>query len=70
MLITKTSMLTGKDHTMELDVTLDQIAKWQAGLVAQLAFPNLTAAQREFLISGSTEDEWNQYMKDDEEEER
>lgn len=32
----------------------------------QDAFPSLTAAEREFLISGSTEEEWNEMFGEEE----
>lgn len=59
MLITKTSMFTGKTHTMELPVTEAQFAHWKAGALVQEAFPNLTISQREFLLTGTTQEEWD-----------
>jgi len=71
MEITRTSSLTGKENTMDLDVTEQQIYDHRNGVKAQDAYPNLTAPEREFLISGATPDEWNEYFgvpNDDEEE--
>lgn len=59
MLITKTSLFSGKAHTMEIDVTQEQLDKWQGGMLIQDAMPNVPADQREFLISGTTPEEWN-----------
>ena len=57
MKVTRISMLTGKVSTLELDVTLDQLARHQAGGLAQNVFPNLDDGEREFLITGITPDE-------------
>jgi len=59
MQITKRSTFTGKTHTMDLPITEQQIAAYRAGALIQRAFPNLTNMQREFLMTGVTEEEWN-----------
>ena len=59
MLITRTSMFTNKVHTMDLDVTEEQIKRWQAGELIQNVFPHLSASEREFIKTGVTEEEWN-----------
>lgn len=38
----------------------------QAGQFIQSAFPQLNSAEREFLMTGITETEWNEIFKDDE----
>lgn len=43
---------------MNLDVTAEQIAAWQAGGLIQNVMPHLTPDEREFLITGITADEW------------
>jgi len=58
MLIKKRSAVSGKIHEMELPITQEQVDLWQDGELAQNAFPHLTADQREFLISGTTAEEW------------
>ena len=52
MKVTKRNTFTGKDHTEDLPITAAQMVAYQKGMVAQRAFPNLTADQREFIISG------------------
>lgn len=52
MLIKRTNPFTGKVNEMELDVTLEQLAAWESGVLIQKAMPNLSAGEREFLISG------------------
>lgn len=60
MLITKRSPVTGVDNTMDLDITHDQLLAWQRGELIQNAMPNLSADEREFMISGCTKADWNQ----------
>ncbi len=60
MKITKTSILTGKVHTMDLDITEEQLARFKRGEdLIQNIFPHLTPSEREFLLSGATDEEWN-----------
>ena len=66
MKITKTSLLTGITRTIELEVTPEQMQLWQNGALIQDAMPNLTAEQREFLISGSTQEEWDEAYPEEE----
>lgn len=67
MQITNTSMLTGKRHTLEIDITPEQLKRWQEGELIQNVCPHLSADDREFLVSGSTKEEWEKFFgkKDD-----
>lgn len=58
MQITRKSQVSGIEHTMDLDITEDQINRWRSGEPIQRAFPNLSPSQREFLMTGITDDEW------------
>lgn len=62
MLITKTSVITGKVNTMDLDVTPQELLAWEYGALIQNVMPHLTASEREFLISGVTDAEWAEFM--------
>lgn len=62
-------MLSGKERTMDLPITNEQIAKFEAGALIQDAFPHLTDSQREFYLTGSTDDEWDEAFGDDEDDE-
>lgn len=59
MIVTKISPLTGIEHTLDLDITEEEIANYDSGTLAQNAFPNLSEGELEFIISGITEDEWD-----------
>jgi hypothetical protein len=62
MQVTKRSALTGKTHTLEIDITEVQWNRWKAGEMIQDVCPHLSADDREYLISGSTVEEWNQFF--------
>jgi hypothetical protein len=59
-------MFTGKVNVMDLPVTQEQIDKYNAGALVQNAFPNLNAEQREFLQTGTTPEEWKQFLPEEE----
>ena len=52
MKITRTSFVSGKTLTLDLNITLEQYNRWQDGEHAQNVFTNLNADEREFIISG------------------
>jgi hypothetical protein len=58
MEITKRSMMSGVIRTRDIPVTQEQLNNWMSGELIQNAMPNLTPAEREFIKSGITEDEW------------
>ena len=66
MEITRTSLWTGITRTMSLDVTEAEFLDWRRGTPAQSALPNITASEREFIISGMTDDEWDTVFGGDE----
>src|SRR5690606_25424859 len=43
-------------------VPSEQYKKWNEGMLAQNAFPNLSADDREFLISGIAREGWGQHF--------
>ena len=58
--ITRTSMLSGIDRTKTFDITYDQYYAWYTeGELIQNAMPNLSASEREFIMTGMTDEEWN-----------
>lgn len=58
MLIERKSPLTGETNSMEIDVTWDEIEKWRSGTMIQVAMPNLTPDEREFIMTGYTAEDW------------
>jgi len=59
MKITRTSPLTGEIATKDINVTPSQISAWEGGELAQSAFPNADSDEREFIMTGSTDYDWN-----------
>lgn len=57
MKFTRESMISGKVRTRDIDVTPEQLAAWQGGTIIQRAMPHLTASDREFILSGCTDEE-------------
>jgi hypothetical protein len=62
---TRKSRFSGKTRTLELPITQEQ---WEAHLqsrnLIQQSFPQLSGDQREFLMTGITNEEW--FAGDDE----
>lgn len=64
----KTSALSGRLNSMELPITYDRLLQWeQSGELIQRAFPDLTNEQREFILTGSTPEEWDRAFPEEEE---
>ena len=62
MLIERTSPFTGKTNTMDIDVTWWQYQNWIDGMLIQHAMPNISADEREFIMTGITPEEWDHYI--------
>lgn len=58
MLVTKQSAITGIIRTLDLPITEDQLHRFNQGELVQRVFPDLTPDQREFLITGVVDEEW------------
>jgi len=69
MEVTRVSNLTGIKRTMELNITHQQLLDYEKGMKAQDAFRNLTPSEREFFMTGITDEEWNKYIENESEEE-
>ena len=59
MQITRTSSFTGVTRTLDLDVTQAQLDAYDIGALIQHAFTNISAAEREFIKTGMTTEEWD-----------
>lgn len=58
--VSRISPMTGKINTLDLDVMQTQLDELKSPRrrAIQDIFPNLTAAEREFLLSGYTAEDW------------
>ena len=62
MLIERTSRLSGDVHIMDIDVLPYQITLWEQGELVQNAMPELSADEREFILTGITPTEWDEFF--------
>ena len=61
MQITRKSMMSGITRTLDLPVTPKQMADWKyGGVLIQDAMPHLSMADKEFIMTGVTDAEWQQ----------
>ena len=61
MLVTRVSVISRKENSMELDITQDQLNRYEFGLgLIQNIFPNLSGEEREFIKTGITPKEWEE----------
>ena len=58
MKIKRTSPITGITRTRDIDVTREQLVRWEAGALIQDVMGHLSPSEREFIITGITDDEW------------
>ena len=65
MLIERKSMVSGKVHAMDLDVTQEQMDAWHSGMYIQDAMPQLDDDEREFIKTGITPEEWDATFGED-----
>ena len=68
MKITKTSVLTNITRTKEINITLEELHRWKSGELIQNVVPYLSTYDREFLINGTTKEEWDKFFTEDNEE--
>ena len=64
--LTRISRLTGRHNSREIDVDPGRVKKWDllgtAAPLVQVAFPDLDDDDREFLLNGTTPEEWDELM--------
>jgi hypothetical protein len=65
MLITRISPIDGLEYTREIPVTPGQIEAWRDGTLIQRAMPNISADDREFLMTGITPEQWENGFADE-----
>jgi hypothetical protein len=70
MQITRTSLWSGTTRTLDLNITPDQYAALPCGMLIQRAMPQLSKSEREFVISGMIDSEWQEMAAGEEEQEQ
>lgn len=66
MMITRKSIMSGITRTLDIPVTMNQLQAHANGGLIQNVMSNLTDDDREFIMSGITAEEWNNFYSDDE----
>ena len=63
MKITKRSSLSGVEHTLDIDITEEQFQRVEMRFftkeLIQNIIPNVSLGEREFLMTGITQEEWD-----------
>lgn len=64
MIVTRKNIFTGQKRSLDLDVTQEQLNRWQGGEKIQNVFPHLSVDEREFLMTGIIGEEWNELTEE------
>lgn len=65
MLITRTSFISKKEHTFNIDVTPEQLFRIDNTMeLIQNIVPHLSPGDREFIKTGITQKEWDEMFND------
>ena len=64
MLIKRRSPFSGKENERDIPVNDYQMKMWMKGTPIQIAMPNISADDREFILSGITPDEWDKMCEE------
>jgi len=67
MIIHRKSMFSGVVRSKELDVTPGELERWAGGVIISIAMPRLDKSEREFVMTGVTDEEWNAEFNDNKE---
>jgi hypothetical protein len=65
MIVRRPNIFTGKVRELELDITQEQVNRWQKGEKIQDVFPHLSVDEREFLMTGIIGEEWNEIWEEE-----
>ena len=64
MIVTKKNIFTGIERSLDLDVTQEQLNRWENGELIQNVLPHLSIDEREFLMTGIIGEEWNELTEE------
>lgn len=70
--VTRKSQVSGKEHTVQVNTTPDKMQQWESMIPAhrpliQQFFPELSADEREFILTGITKEEWEEMFDGEDE---
>lgn len=64
MIVTRKNIFTGIERSLNLNITQEQLARWNNGELIQNVFPHLSVDEREFLMTGIIGEEWNELTEE------
>ena len=68
MKITRTSVVSGVERTRDVPVDPRDLMAWQAGTGSiQMVMPYLSDSDREFILSGIVDSEWEEAFREEDE---
>lgn len=68
MLITRISQFSQIERTLDIPCTPEQYAAYLNGQHIQYAMPNVSESDREFILTGMVQSEWDEAFPEEEEE--
>ena len=60
MIITRRSPIDGNTYMLYLEITQEEIDRWQGGELIQNVWPWMKPSEREFLMTGITPNQWHE----------
>lgn len=67
MLITRISQVSGIERTIDIPCTEEQLQEWQNGGLIQRVMAHLSDNDKEFIMTGITQEEWDSIFPEEEE---
>lgn len=64
MIVTRNHPFTGEINSREIAVTHEQLEAWETGMCIQNAMPDVSADDREFIMTGITD--WDSLFANEE----
>lgn len=65
MFIARKSLSSGKVRSLDVPVTVEALAAYELGETPEKAFPRLSLAFREYIMTGMTRSEWVEIFGED-----
>ena len=63
MIVRRQSPITGTTNERDIPITQQQLLDWGNWVLSQDAFPHISADDREFIMTGITPEEWEEYIQ-------
>ncbi len=68
MLITRISQVSGIERTLDIPCTQEQYEDWLMGVHIQTAMPDVSENDREFILTGIIQEEWDSIFPEEDDE--